>query len=491
MEFPDHSGAAGEQAAFSKSAPNLEKSKPPPSSLSPLPQRLTRGAAGSSSATSLGKSQDEGLNRTRGKKVSTTQYYRGHTTNLCSGISSSHSSPFKKMLSDGAGFKAGGGGSGSCSLLMRRVQDNSSSSSSVGGVGVLPEKEGVGCFGMILGGGAASPNRGMFSSARQHKKFSLDNSGPVRGEGGSDVTYDIAFYRKMQQSVDELFDERRFAKSTATMFNSRSSGDLLNSDESFSESNDSSEFRRECFFNKSAPEPHETSSALGSKVKSRSGSLPKGGANEKFQYSSLNDLLGTATKTPAAGGAPLDSSRDLYGDHSGNSAQYSNSSSSSSSQNTASSSSRKNSQVSFDEAKPAAKGPYSSVKLPPMRSEVSPRKFEKIYNLGTVEGPKLGSTVAATTQKGGKPKIQRSGFITSLFKMGHRSVEKRTAKREGRDEKVNLVTANDEEEDTRHHVGGGGPGGDLIEAATTYDMIYTKRHIIAKQSDSLFRSDSQ
>lgn len=467
VEFPAQPKSAGEQAAFSKSAPNLEKTKPPLSSLSPLPQRMQRRAVGTSSATSLGKSHDEGLNRIKGKKLSTSQYYRGHTTNLCTGIS--NSSPFKIMLSEGAG--------GSGGMLLRHVPRTSSSSASVGVLAEREEEGGGGCFGLIRGSGASSNGSGsVFSSARHHKKFSLDQGVRDAGDGGPpDVTYDIAFYRKMQQSVDELFDEKRFAK-TNHIFNSKSSGDLVNSDESFSESHDSSEFRRECFFNKSAP----------------GGSLPKSG-NEKFQYLSLNDLLATKTTTVAA--VSVATEQDLYGEQSVGSAQNS-SSSSSSHTTTASLSSRKNSQVSFEEGRSSAKA-GCSVKLPPMKSEVSPRKFEKIYNMGTVDGPSLlGGT---------HTKRQKAGFITSLFKKGHRSVEKRTAKREGRmgDEKINLVADDNEEQEEAEtnsrqhqpHHGGRTGGEDRMgnTATTTYDMIYTKRHIIAKQSapdQSLFRSDS-
>lgn len=495
VEFPAQPKCAAEQAAFSKSAPNLDKSKLSSSTLSPLPKRMQRMVG--SSATSLGKSHDEGLNRIKGKKLPPSQYHRGHTTNLCGDHSSS--SPFKITLSDSAGFSP----SSSSSLVLRRGQGRTDpgGSSSSSSFAALPEKEDVGCFGLIRGGSGGGGSNGARVSARHHKKFSLDNTGS--GEAQSDVvTYDIAFYRKMQKSVDELFDERRFA-----------------SDESFAASSQgSSEFRRECFFNKSAPE-HESSLGGGGgglKSKSRSGSLPKGGGNDKFQYLSLNDLLGTTTTTMTENHMGTSDLVDLYGDQSLNSAQYSHSSSSSSQTTTsASTSSRKNSQVSFDEgnkAKPAPAG--GSVKLPPMKSEVSPRKFEKIYNLGTVDGSNTApnnlrfGTAPATivTGKGGTQTKQRqkTGFITSLFKKGHRSVEKRTAKRgsDGRDEKINLVADDNnelEEEETsnsnrvQHGLRGGERRGSSVRDGTSYDMIYTKRHIIAKQTadPSLFRSDSQ
>lgn len=441
-----------------------------------------------SSATSLGKSHDEGLNRIKGKRLPTTQYNRGHTTNLCSGVSgsSSGSSPFKIMLSDSGGFNARSSGS----LVFRRVQGSNFSSTMSSSS--TPQKEGIGCFGLVRGGAGGSVGGEGFN-ARHHKKFSLDHTG-TRPEGG-DVTYDIAFYRKMQQSVDELFDERRFAESNPNvMYNSKSSGDLVNSDESFA-SQGSSEFRRECFFNKSAPE-HDFS--VGIKSKGRSGSfLSKGGGNDK--YLSLNDLLGNNSTTCTKTAVDKDVSSDLvdlYGDQS---AQYSNSSSSSSHTTTsASTSSRKNSQVSFEEANKT-----KLVKLPPMKSEVSPRKFEKIYNLGTVDGSSTGTNnlrlggppftaVGGKVGQGGTQKRQKAGgFITSLFKKGHRSVEKRTSKRgEGRDEKVNLVA--DDSNEQQHQEEETTSNG--VRDSTTYDMIYTKRHIIAKQSadhSSLFRSDSQ
>lgn len=520
-EFPVEQQSASGQASFSKSAPNLDKSKsqPPPlppaaGSLSPLPPRMQRGGGFSSmhnrqwlegrgggsrvvgTGSSLGKSHDEGLNRIRGKKLSSSQFYqRGHTTNLCG--SSGSGSPFKITLRDNAGFNPSG------SLVLRRVQDSSSSVASSGMN--APERDGVGCFGLIRGSsGDDKPTKSIENvtgspmiDIRRQKKFSLDNvdrnlgsAGGGFGHGGGDgnrvaeeTPYDIAFYKKMQQSVDELFDGRRFPRSPPphNMFNSKSSGDLVNSDsESFSGSHDSSEFRRECFFNKSAPEHDSSSSSLPLKAKSRSGSLPKSGGGDKFQYLSLNDLLENNHKTSP------DSS-----------AQYSNSSTSS--HTTVSSSSRKNSQVSFEGKSMPQAG--SSVKLPPMKSEVSPRKFDKIYN--------MGAAVPVTT-KNVPQKRNKAGFITNLFKKGHRSVEKRTAKqREGRDERIKLVADNDdhhrEEEgvmmmtatdsgSTSRHVVVGAVGLGS-RSADTYDMIYTKRHIIAKQNvvpadHSLFRSDS-
>lgn len=513
--------SAGGQASFSKSAPNLDKSKPPPpplppvaGSMSPLPPRMQRGGGSSSmhnrqwlegkgggsrvggGGSSLGKSHDEGLNRIRGKKGSSSSqfYQRGHTTNLCG--SSSSGSPFKITLRDNAGFNPSG------SLVLRRVQDSSSSVASSGMIAT--EKEGVGCFGLIRGGSGDDKTTksienvtgSPMADVRRQKKFSLDNvdrslgsssgGGFGRGVGVAEETpYDIAFYKKMQQSVDELFDGTRFPRSPPphNMFNSKSSGDLVNSDsESFSGSHDSSEFRRECFFNKSAPE-HDTSSS----------SLPLKSGVDKFQYLSLNDLLenNKATTSP-------DSGEDIS--QSVSSAQYSNSSTSS--HTTVSSSSRKNSQVSFEgKSMPQAN---SSVKLPPMKSEVSPRKFEKIYNLGA-------AVPVTTTKSVSSQKRNKSGFITNLFKKGHRSVEKRTIKqREGRDERIKLVADNDdhhrEEEGVMmmtttdagstssgaRHVVVGAVGS---KSADTYDMIYTKRHIIAKQNvapadQSLYRSDS-
>lgn len=465
VEFPAQTTSPGEPPSFSKSAPNLDKSKPPFSSMSPLPPRLQRGI-GTSSATSLGKSHDEGLNKIKGKKMPT--YNRGHTTNLCLDVaSSSSSSPFKITLGDSAGFNSGSGG-----LLMRRAPDatpNTSSST-------------IGCFGRIRGGvdsSEVSPDGGRFnSSSRHHKKFSLDNSrnssnsakeGEERRE---DVTYDSNFYRRMQQSVEYLFDKSQFSEDNLKS-NSKSSGDLVNSDESFSESTGSSEFRRECFFNKSAT-AHEPPQSV--KGKSRSGSLPKGGV-EKIQYLSLNDLLGNGTQTAGVSGSATETCKDWSG-------QYSHSSTSS--HTTASTSSRKNSQVSFDEGGGKGVTVGSKIKLPPMKSEVSPRKFEKIYNLGTMDqGPVLGAVKSlaksGTTQKRGK-----GGFIASLLKKGQRSVEKHTAKRG--DEKVNLVTdENDDDLDSQSRIeivgGDARPmGRQTMDESTTYDMIYTKRHIIAKQS---------
>lgn len=442
---------------------------------------------GKSSATSLGKSHDEGLNSLRGKKVTTPQYYhRGHTTNLCTGISDSASgssgSPFKIMLSEGNN-----------SRFFRRGKDGNSVSTVGGGGGLRAEKEGVvGCFGLTRGsGGGGGGAAAAFSSARHHKKYSLDNSESrareERSRGGgvdAEVSYDIAFYHKMQHSLDELFQGKQFAKSNQ-MFNSKSSGDLVNSDDSFVESHGSSEFQRECFFNKSAPEHPGT--PLGFKSKSRSGSLSK--TADKFQYLSLNDLLGgstsqattTPTSNPNTATATEEScsNKDLYGDPSGGSGQYSNSSSSSSSQTTtASTSSRKNSQVSFEGSRGC------SVKLPPMRSEVSPRKFEKIYNLGTVESPRVAAS-PIVVKGGGKQKPHKMPIFSSLWKF--RNPEKRAKKGE---EKATLVTNDHNNEDQEEEEE------EVRDEASKYDTIYTNRHIIAnrKQSadaSSLFRSDSQ
>lgn len=420
---------------------------------------------GSGVGGSLGKSHDEGLNRIKGKKSpAALLYQRGHTTTLCGvGGSTSNSStsgtPLKIVLRDSLGFNPGG------SLVFKRVQESPQG---------LAEKEGVGCFGLIRGGedrakGTKSIDNLMGSplfSERRSKKFSLDNPGTSVGEGSASARevaaeshYDIAFYRKMQQSVDMLFDER-YAREDYNMY-SKSSGDLFS--DSYSESHDSSEFRRECFFNNSATEPLETSV----KTKSHSGS-PSQGKGDTFQYSSLDDLL--RSKDPRL-------SSDMA-DDAENSAQYSNSSTSS---HTTTTSSRKNSQVSFDDRSilrsPSASASQtptstsSSGKLPPMRSEVSPRKLEKIYGMGTV------------------PVAKRERKLFGFLKMG--SVGKRTAK-QGKDERIKLVGDDDNHEE--HASNPTNPGGSLGRSdAETYEMIKTQRHIIAKQNapegNSFFRAE--
>lgn len=590
VEFPAPENSSDGQPSFSKSAPNLDKSKSPgpaaSSSMSPLPPRMQRGGGGSASmhnrqlfegsssgsgnrgrtqlpAESLGKSHDEGLNRIKGmkKKLSTPQYYRGHTTNLC-GLGSSSTlgtattptgsgpaamtTAFKLMMSDSSGV-GGGGLNPAGSLILRRVQEGSTGALS----GSRSEKESLSCFGFKRGGGSgrgsgfseggkaigtksienvvAAVTTSSPMADRRYKKFSLDNNAGAthQEQEPKEMTYDIAFYRKMQQSVDELFDERRFAGGEPSgnggyrnMFNSKSSGDLVNNNsddsESFAESNGSSEFKRECFFNRSAPE-HETISAAA--MTERKSSLTRVEDSRpgkgKAQYLSLNDLLSNNNSSGKGGrkASPEFYDRDeeeerdrqreedRYDEEEAaqsvgsSSAQYS----SSSSQTTTSVSSRKNSQVCFDE-RGGVGGSTSSSSLSGDKliytSERIPG-FPVGRKVTVVEGGKEGKGMVV-----GKKKSPKAGFITNLFKRGHRSIEKRaTAKRGtmggGRDEKINLVADHEEEEEedvegvivrerrtstNRHAIESG--VGNSSNPIDTYDMVYTKRHIIAKQNVS-------
>lgn len=442
-------------ADFTKSAPNLDKSKPPLSSLSPLPQRRILPGVGRQSATSLGKSHDEGLNRVKGKRQYTSQYNRGHTTNLCGGISS-NSNPLTRLLGDSAEINPGSGSN--------RAQEQSPIGNGGGGLRRPPEKGSISQL-----DGTAVPRY------QHHKKFSLDNT----ASGTADVTYDKAFYRKMKQSLDDLFEGRRYKQHSNKMLNSRSSGDLLNSDESADEAHGSSEFKRECFLNSSAP-GYATSSATVIISPRRSGS-------DKFQYLSLNNLPGATTTTTNRGdlrGEEIVASRD----QSVNSAQFSHSSTSSNT--TTSTSSRKNSQVSFEE--PRAGG--SAMKLPPSKSEVSPRKFDKIYNMGTTNASHLFGSVKEP------PKKEKTNFVKKFFYKGSKSGgdQKTGGGKRGvvKDEKINLVLDDSNElgvEDGHGTTRVDGVDGSFYGSRNTYDMIYTKTHIIAKQSadHSMFRSDSQ
>uniref|UniRef100_A0A1L8DL26 mitogen-activated protein kinase kinase kinase n=1 Tax=Nyssomyia neivai TaxID=330878 RepID=A0A1L8DL26_9DIPT len=290
----------------------------------------------------------------------------------------------------------------------------------------------MGCFGFIRSddsrGGSAPTSRVV-----THKKYSLDSKMP----DVDDVAYDRVFYRTIQKSLDELFVRDEYAAQGGPReqrVGSRSSGDLSvygEEEESvynhrFQRYGSDSQFPRECFFaNKS------TSIDL-----TNGEGAPNDSFAQSFGEERTNSFCSdsTDTSTPSRKSS-VTFRRDV---------EVTNHDSSETSSY---------SLPSYDEHSGRDNRP---VMYPPLRSEVSPRKFEKITT--------PTSDLKHTKSTGSKSK-STSVYLKRIIQMAKPSKQKK--KYDGSSNSADMSERL------------------LTETSTepTYDTIYTPNFVISRQND--------
>lgn len=433
------------------------------------------------------------------------------------------------------------------------------------------EAENVGCFGFIRNDDSSRKMSSKSTDAldyfhtssagREFKKHSFDNSALVNDKNfhtdhpktTDTVTYDYLFYKKMQKSVDELFDKSRFGPEETylhkTRLSSKSSGDIHEGSESEDETKSyrferyfgstDSQFRRECFFAK----PKDDLIPGNYSMKEERPRSRLQNSDSKIQYLSLNDLIDErrihqfAVQEEKRSQMFKEEERknsfcsdkslvELVPSRSSFVKQYSNSSASSGGSN-----SRKNSQVTFQTNdlnsnknlnESMERACQSSSRYPPMRSEVSPRKFELIHpvnnskvksRLGSnsalsslvaasastssssilVHATKLSSTPSfnSRSKKLIQKREKKKNFLSNLLKKTHRNLflnprkgdkRKADAKAQAEDQRTLFL---DDEEDELHvveHLSSGTNKEEKNISDPAYDTVFTDNFVIARQS---------
>lgn len=364
----------------------------------------------------------------------------------------------------------------------------------------------------------------------------------------NDVMYDHLFYKNMQKSVDELFDgNRHYVAPDDTHLRghyrpgSKSSGDLTAMADDTEEDADSrvsgqkeedfrmfgstdSQFRRECFF---AKKSDPTSLSMREPRHKQ--------AEHKLQYLSLNDLeeRGSNSITPPPLPTTLRESSRNNSVHSRTSededhrlvAARKYSDSSVSTNNSApGSSSRKNSQVTFD---PLLLEPGSvtgtvaawngndndhddevvvlveeeprAIKYPPLKSEVSPRKFERVLQLNP-DGQKLAGSLSvigmhhlgdggprsttlalspsfgSRTKKAIKKREKKKNFFTTFLKKTHRNL---FVRRQSAPTAITNTAGHVQERDGAKNENGDDDGHDSDDDYDDDDSSQEDHHVVA------------
>ncbi|GAB0092989.1 Mitogen-activated protein kinase kinase kinase [Sergentomyia squamirostris] len=405
-------------AQFSKSAPNLDKSRTGMTALS------VAAAATAARNDILGKSHDEGLNTINSRKWSSGRGRRPADD---------------RLLNDGY-------------RMNEDDEDNEFSKS--------------GCFGFIRSD--ESYSRGNSTSTPyviNHKKYSLDSKMPDNVQGGNldDVPYDRVFYRTIQKSLDELFvrDEDFGAQSVdragygrEQRVGSRSSGDLSvygEEEESvynrFQRYGSDSQFPRECFFAKKNTSKSidltEMDTFTTTVVTPRDHSRSYG--EERTNSFCSDDHSSTDTSTPSRKSS-VTFRRDVE--------VTNHDSSETSSYSLPSYHSDEHS--SGREMRPITM-------YPPLRSEVSPRKFEKITPDKKSSQQSDFKQIKSTSSKN-----KSAAYLKRFLSIAKPSKQKKKydgASNSGKSEMSERL---------------------LTESSTdpTYDTVYTPNFVIARQNDN-------
>lgn len=407
-------------AQFSKSAPNLDKSRLAMTSLA-VAQTPSRNDI-------LGKSHDEGLNT-----ISCRKYSGRVRRDDAHGLHDSY-----EMNEDD--------------------EDNEFSKS--------------GCFGFIRSDESYSRGNST-SSARviNHKKYSLDSKMPETNAKGNvdDVPYDRVFYRTIQKSLDELFvrdcgefgaqSVDRGGYSREHRIGSRSSGDLSvygEEEESvynnrFQRYGSDSKFPRECFFTK---KPTSKSIDLTEMDNDRDV-----GEDDRFPFftntnirdqrsfgeertnSFCSDHSSTDTSTPSRKSS-VTFRRDV---------EVTNHDSSETSSY---------SLPSYHSDEHSGRESRPVTMYPPLKSEVSPRKFEKITTPNSDKNPLYSGDFKQS-------KSTSSSYLKRIIQLAKPSKQRKKydgSSNSGKGEmSERLLTESNTE--------------------STYDTVYTPNFVIARQNE--------
>ncbi|XP_059619854.1 mitogen-activated protein kinase kinase kinase-like isoform X2 [Phlebotomus argentipes] len=332
----------------------------------------------------------------------------------------------------------------------------------------------TGCFGFIRSDESYSRGNSTSSShVINHKKYSLDSKMPDGSVKGNvdDVPYDRVFYRTIQKSLDELFvrDCGDFGAQSADRgygreqrVGSRSSGDLSvygEEEESvynnrFQRYGSDSQFPRECFFTqKPTSKSIDLTEMESDRADRESNQFPFFAANvgnersfgEERTNSFCSDHSSTDTSTPSRKSS-VTFRRDV---------EVTNHDSSETSSYSLPS-------YHSDEM---SRETRLVTMYPPLRSEVSPRKFEKITTLTSDKGSYGSGDLKQGKSTGSKSKS--SVYLKRFIQLAKPSKQKKKfdgSSNSGKGEMSERL---------------------LTESSTesTYDTVYTPNFVIARQND--------